>query len=312
MTTKLSNSIPKEERIIIGCRAVGGENITRIAEEFKTNRVFIYTQKEKTLKTIEENFDKEKQNAPVVLMNDSLIKRIILSCAVECKGSIRDIKEHLHNVFDFDISEGKISDILNIAADKAREFNSSIDLSSIKIGAHDEIFQAGMPVLVGVDPYSTYVYLMEPSEKRDGLSWSMAIYDKCLNQKLELETSVTDGGLGMKKGIKEVFPGIDEQGDIFHAEMKLTNGLTIYERKAYGAINNEYECKAKFLKASDKKKEKAAENYEKALAETPKLINIYDTVNILIMWVREIFEIGGYTYGERVYLLNYVIDDYLL
>jgi len=30
-----------------------------------------------------------------------------------------------------------------------------------------KIFQAGSPVLVGVEPLSTYVYLMNPSEKRD-------------------------------------------------------------------------------------------------------------------------------------------------
>jgi hypothetical protein len=63
------------------------------------------------------------------------------------------------------------------------------------------------------------------------------------------------------------------------------------------------------LKSSDKKKKKATENYEKALVETPKSINLYDTVNILIMWVRELFEIGGYTYNDRIGLLDFVIDE---
>jgi len=38
----------------------------------------------------------------------------------------------------------------------------------------------------------------------------MTLYDKFLNQGLNLDTSVTDGGLGMKKGIREVYPQIKE------------------------------------------------------------------------------------------------------
>jgi len=34
----------------------------------------------------------------------------------------------------------------------------------------------------------------------------MTLYDKFLNQGLNLDTSVTDGGLGMKKGIRRYIP----------------------------------------------------------------------------------------------------------
>lgn len=38
----------------------------------------------------------------------------------------------------------------------------------------------------------------------------MAIYEKQENQGLSIKISVTDGGLGMKKGIREVFTHINE------------------------------------------------------------------------------------------------------
>jgi len=53
-----------------------------------------------------------------------------------------------------------------------------------------KIFQAGDPVLVGVDPHTTYVYLMEASKNRDSISWSMAVYEKSENQGLKLDNTV--------------------------------------------------------------------------------------------------------------------------
>ena len=50
---------------------------------------------------------------------------------------------------------------LSEAVDKARQFNATEDLSAIRVGAHDEIYQARQPVLVGMDVVSTYCYLLE-------------------------------------------------------------------------------------------------------------------------------------------------------
>jgi len=150
---------------------------------------------------------------------------------------------------------------------------------------------------------------MEASEKRDGISWSMAIYDKFLNQELNLDMSVTDGGLGMKKGIREVYPGIREQADIFHAEMKLTLGLVILERKAYSMINEEYENQGKFKRAAIKKKEKTLENYENAVKKSVVAVSLYDSANILVGWVKEVFALGGYCYEDKLKLLTYLIDE---
>lgn len=308
MNTTYKNSINKNERIILGCQALSGESVTKIAKKNNTNREFVYEQKAKVTTILNKNFDEKEITTPIILMNEKLINRLILSCSLDCKGSIRDVKELFKNVFNFDISEGKISKVLNEAAEKAIMFNQSINLSTINIGAHDEIFQAGDPVLVGVDPLSTYVYLMQGSKKRDAISWSMAIYEKCINQELNIKTSVTDGGLGMKKGIREIYPDLNEQSDIFHAEMKLTVGLSILERKAYGAINKEYEKQNKFQKISEKKKAEKEIAYIKAVSESNKAIEIYDSINTAINWIKELFSVGGYCFDERIQLIEYVIN----
>lgn len=247
-----------------------------------------------------------KENYASINIDKKTIRRIIVSCAVECKGSIEDIQAHLENIFDIHISEGSISNILTEAAEKAKAFNDSIPLDRIKIGVSDEIFQAGSPVLVGVEPLSTYVYLMNPSKKRDSLAWWMAYCEKQENQGLNIEESVTDGGLGMKKGIKEAYENIREQYDIFHMLMKFTKAENIYGNKVYGLINAEYKCEKKFSKAKPKITQ---EECEKACAKSSIAIAKYDILKILIMWIHELLNFGGYSYEERTELINFILEE---
>lgn len=248
-----------------------------------------------------------KENYVSISMTPKMIKRIIVSCAVECKGSIEDIQAHLENIFDLHISEGSISNILNEAAEKAKAFNESIPLDKIKIGVSDEIFQAGDPVLIGVDPLSTFVYLMVPSEKRDSVAWWLAYCEKQERQGLNIEESVTDGGTGMKKGIKEAFEKIREQYDIFHLLMKFTKAENIYESKTYGLINTEYNCEKKLFKTKPKV---TKEDYEIARTKASVTIKKYDVLRILIMWLRELLNFGGYSYQDRIELINFILEEF--
>lgn len=248
-----------------------------------------------------------KENYSLVEINETLIRRTIVSCAVECKGSIEDIQAHIENIYQVHISEGSISNILNEAAEKAKAFNESIKLDKIKIGVSDEIFQAGDPVLVGVEPLSTFVYLMVPSEKRDSVSWWIAYCEKQENQGLELEESITDGGVGMKKGIREAYENIQEQYDIFHMFMKFTKALNIYENKVYGFINDEYKCEKKLLKT---KPTVTMEDYEKASLKASIAIEKYDILKILIMWIQELFNFGGYSYKDKSDLIDFILDEF--
>ena len=247
-----------------------------------------------------------KENYASINIDKKTIRRVIVSCAVECKGSIEDIQAHLKNIFDIHISEGSISNILTEAAGKAKVFNDSISLDGIKIGVSDEIFQAGSPVLVGVEPLSTYVYLMNSSEKRDSTAWWIAYSEKQENQGLNIEESVTDGGSGMKKGIKETYENVHEQYDIFHVLMKFTKAQNIYENKVYGLINAQYKCEKKLLKAKPKITQ---EQYEKACEKCSTAIEKYDILKILIMWIHELLNTGGYSYEDRTELINFILEE---
>jgi hypothetical protein len=251
----------------------------------------------KTVKKVpDENF---------IILTDELIEKTILNCMIVCKGSISNTQDHLKNIYNYKCSEGKISNIINKYSVKAREFNESIDLSGIKVGANDEIFKASKPVLVGVEPKSNYIYLMQLEEKRDGITWWYNLELKHTNQDLKLHKSVNDAGKGLNKGIKDSFDNkCNILTDLFHCKDDFLKGLTSLENRAYGKIREEYKFEKKYLKKKDEK-----DSYQKALRAAKISINRYDRCHEIYKLFSKCTEIGGFNYLERKENLNRVISE---
>ena len=67
--------------------------------------------------------------------------QLILALILICHCSYRGVVELLRDVFDLPISVRTIHNRLQSAADKATGINLTQDLSAIRVGLHDEIFQ---------------------------------------------------------------------------------------------------------------------------------------------------------------------------
>ena len=185
----------------------------------------------------------------IKLIDEKLIEKTIICCSIVCKSSIANTKEFLKQIFGYECSTGKISNIINKYAAKARRFNESIDLSNIKVGANDEIFKASKPVLVGVEPKSNYIYLMELEGKRDGATWWFHLEEKSQIQGLRLEKSINDAGKGLIKGISDSFDyKCKIMTDLFHCKHDFLKAITSLERKAYSNIKEECRIQKKFSK----------------------------------------------------------------
>ena len=308
MVKPYRNSIPRSERIILGCKANSGENISELARQHETNRQFVYDQQGKVTELLESGFDARPQQTPSLALSREMLEKMVFGCMVICKGSTEDTQEFLEQVVGFHMATGKISNIINRIAENAKQFNQSIPLGQIIAGAHDEIFQAGKPVLVGVDVHSTFIYLMKATDTRDATDWGVALLEKAENG-LNLESSVNDGATGLKKGVADAFDGINIQSDIFHAEHKVGLGISNLERAAYKAIRREYDLERKWLKTCGKSKDKCYDDYLQAYVKAVKAVEIYDKANILYGWIRECFQIGGASYGERVYAMEYAVNE---
>jgi len=62
---------------------------------------------------------------------------------------------------------GRIKCDQEAATRQAGVVNHDQDLSGIRVGLHDEIFQGATPVLAGVDPASAYCYILAAERRRD-------------------------------------------------------------------------------------------------------------------------------------------------
>ena len=75
--------------------------------------------------------------------------------------------EFLRDLLGLPVSLGRVHHVLQAATRQASAINREQDLSGIRVGLHNEIFQGVTPVLAGVDAASTYCYLLDKGFRQD-------------------------------------------------------------------------------------------------------------------------------------------------
>ncbi len=141
------------------------------AEETSAAR---HPQKQKATDAIEDAFNPRDKNENVLFylpITKTWLKQFILALILICHSSYRGVKELLRDLFDYKISITSIHNLIYGYAKPANEINEKQDLSPVKNGLHDEIFQGSKPVITGVDNLSTYCYLLKNVEHRDEDNW---------------------------------------------------------------------------------------------------------------------------------------------
>ena len=120
------------------------QNISQISRQYNTSRKFIYAQKEKASDALNEVFSGEVGDSKVLFyipVTKEWLQQSVMSLILSCHSSYGGVIEFFRDIFDFNICKGTIFNIIDSALDKAKCMNDSQDLSLIKVGAHDEIFQ---------------------------------------------------------------------------------------------------------------------------------------------------------------------------
>ena len=108
------------------------------------------------------------------------------------------------------------------------------DLSGIRVGLHDEIFQGAKPVLAGVDAASTYCYLLAVAEHRDADTWGVHLLD-ATKQGLKPDYTIADAGQGLRAGQRAAWENTPCHGDVFHITRQYEGLANTLSRLAKGA-----------------------------------------------------------------------------
>lgn len=113
---------------------------------------------------------------------------------------------------------------------------AEVDHAPIADVALDEMYSQGRPVLAGIDLESQFLFLLEARESRTGEDWAEALGELRDQQGLDPQCVVKDGGSGLEKGTREVFPEAQRRDDLFHAKQPMVKVASLLERRAYAHI----------------------------------------------------------------------------
>jgi len=317
----MSNSYPSTSQQIdlatrqqIGISALTGkESISDISRQHDTSRKFVYAQKDKALAAIDDAFSESKKDTEVLFyipVTKHWLRQVVLSLILICHSSYGGVIEFFRDIFDRNICKGTIFNIIQSALRKAEKVNNSQDLSSIKVGAHDEIFQGKVPVLVGCDVESTYTYLLKQEEHRDAETWGARLLELS-DQGMKLDYTIGDGGKGLRSGQLEAWPEVPCRGDVFHPLYDMGKVVKFLENRASSTLEV---VKALELKMAKAKKKGQGTKYSirlgRARKEAATALQLKDDISALSDWLKEdILSVTGPDLASRRELLDFVVEE---
>lgn len=295
----------ESQKFRAGMLVLAGKSANELTDEIDMSRSYIYEQKAKVQDYINA-LDEEKPKGKMLEVTKEFIKQSVISLMLNCRASIEGAQRHIEDIYGVRVSAGRISGIMKEASEEAKAFDEGIDLSGIRQGANDEIFQGNTPIMVGIDAESTYAYLLEEAADRTGETWQWYM-EYCKDQGLNLEVAIVDGGSGLNAGIPKAFEGIEIQADTFHAISAVGKEVSKAERAAESAIKTEAELEKRMK--GPRPQQKTKDKLEALKPKAVELIQVYDNLSILFTWLRELLSFSGYNLSETYDLIKFVLDE---
>jgi hypothetical protein len=191
--------LPGGGRKVLAIQALAGcETVSDLAAQHGVSRKFVYQQAHKAGAVLDDVFSPAVQDDEVLfelVVTKTWLRQVIVALPLICRSSYRGVMEFLRDLLGLPVSLGYVHDVLQAATRQASTVNDEPDLSGIRVGLHDEIFQGATPVLAGVDAQSTYCYLLAAEQHRDADTWGVHLLDAA-EQGLRPDYTIADAGRG--------------------------------------------------------------------------------------------------------------------
>jgi len=301
------------DRQEIALHALSGDvSVSELSRQHAVSRKFISQQRDKATEALEAAFDTQADDDDVLFylpVTKGWLRQVVLSLVLICHSSFRGVVEFFAAVLDHPISLGTVHNILKESVVQAREILSQEELSAIREGAHDEIFQSQQPILVGCDVNSTYCYLLAQEESRDATTWGVHLLD--LQEKgLHPDHTIADGGKGLRAGQAEAWLDVSCWGDHFHIVQEMNRLSTYVENRAFSAMST---CEELEQKMQGAKKKNKGNTLSTKLAQSrnaqQQAIQLADEITTLLGWMREdILAVVGPDLSTRQGLYDWIVD----
>jgi hypothetical protein len=311
-----AKALPPSERLQIGLQALAGtQTITDLADDFDVSRKFVYRQSDIADRALTDAFAPQRPDDEVLFhlpVTKQWLRQLILGLVLICHSPLRGVVELLRDLFDFKMSLGTIFNIVHGAVAPARQRNDAQDLSRVRVGAPDEIFQAGQPVLVGVDALSTFCYLLSLEDQRDADTWGIRMLE-LQDRGLDPDYFVGDAGPSLRAAHAEVFPDRPCRSDVFHALQEVHNVVTRLENRAYEAMTTCADVQRKLARCQ-RRLGRSERCYVKQLSDATKkqtqAIALADAVALLGRWLHyDVLDLAGPAHTDRLALYDFILAE---
>lgn len=311
----VAKTLSDEQRRQLAVNALAGiEPITSLANDLHVSRKFVYQQVGTARQALDDAFCRRAEAATDVMfylpVTKDWLEQLTLAMVLHCHSPLRGVQAVLNDVLDTSLSIGTVHNIVHGAVAQARHANAQQDLSHVRIGAHDEIFQNRRPVLVGADVASTYCYLLSLEEHRDAETWGVRLLELC-DQGFSPEATIADAGGGLRAGQALALPKVPCRSDVFHPLLDLGRLTSFLENRAHSAITALEQEERRMARAKRRGK---GSSHSKRLAllrqKEAQSLAVADEVALLGRWLRDdILPVAGPDHSIRCQLFDFVVAE---
>jgi len=208
------------------------------------------------------------------------------------------------------VSLGSVHQVLQWATRQASAINHDQDLSGIRVGLHDEIFQGATPVLAGVDAASTYCYLLAAERHRDADTWGVHLLDAA-QQGLDPDYTIADAGQGLRAGQKAAWGDTPCHGDVFHIQHQCEGLANTLQHLAQGATSRRQKLRAKIGRAGQRgPDDELATQLALARQTETQAHGLSRDIRTLTQWLRhDVLALAGPVLATRQVLFDFIVAE---
>ena len=304
--------LPEVDRKSLAIQALAGTaTITDLAAQNVVSRKFVYEQVNKASAALDEVFTSSAPDDAVLFelpVTKIWLRQLTLGLSLICRSSYRGVVELMRDLLGVSISEGTVHNVHQAAARQAGSINRGMDLSPIRVGLHDEIFQGSQPVLAGVDARSTYCYLLAAVEHRDADTWGVHLLD-ATQQGLNPDYTIADAGQGLRAGQKAAWGDKPCHGDVFHIQHQCEALANTLAGIAKGAKSQRKKLQARTGKA--RQNPDLADRITLALRAEAAAHALAGDIRTLTAWLaHDILALAGPDLKIRKDLFDFIVNEF--
>lgn len=294
----------------------GQHSISQAARDHDVSRKFVAGQTDLARQALDQAFAAAEPKRDDVLftlpVTRAWIEQAALALLLVGHSSLRGVSEFFTDVLDYPIAHTTVRNIFHKAIARAQVQNAAVDLSRVRIGAHDEIYQSGRPVLVGSDVDSSYCYLLSPEEHCDADTWGVRLLE-LVDAGWNPEATVADFGVALRAGQRQTLPELPCRGDLFHALKHLGDVAVKLDNRAYHLIDQHRILQDKQQTHQwhhGRKKPSLGSKIHHAAQAEAAAITLADDVRLLLDWLRfDVWPVAGPRHDQRRDLYDFVLAE---